>query len=79
MAGTVISGKPVGRAAGASAADIPLLKLEASSPRDGSRLAGITTIQRLNTKGGAAEGPCQTPGEFLSVPYAADYAFYRKL
>lgn len=76
--GSAIAGKVVGRAAGASPADIPLLKFDAASPRDGGLLAGVTTIQRLNTKGGAAEGPCKSPGEFLSVPYAADYAFYRK-
>lgn len=76
--GTTVAGKAVGRAAGATPMDIPLLKLDAASPREGGLLAGVTTIQRLNTKGGAADGPCETPGEFLSVPYAADYAFYRK-
>ena len=76
--GTAVAGKVVARAAGATPMDIPLLKLDAASLSEGSLLAGVTTIQRLNTRGGAAEGPCETAGEFLSVPYAADYAFYRK-
>lgn len=76
--GSAVVGKVVGRAAGASKADIPLLKLAASPQRDRGMLAGATTIQRLNTKGGTAEGPCESMGSMLSVPYAADYAFYRK-
>jgi len=42
------------------------------------KLNGITTIQRLNTRGGSAEGACDSSGTFLSVPYTADYAFYKK-
>ena len=41
-------------------------------------VAGVTTIQRLNTQGGAAYGRCEAPGQMLSVAYSADYAFYRK-
>ena len=37
---------------------------------DGSAVSG--------TRGGAADGMCDSPGAFLSVPYTADYAFYRK-
>ncbi|MBI5320095.1 DUF3455 domain-containing protein [Bradyrhizobium sp.] len=76
--GSAVAGKVVGRAAGASKADIPLLKLAASPQRDRGMLAGATTIQRLNTRGGTADGPCESMGAMLSVPYAADYAFYRK-
>ena len=39
---------------------------------------GATTIQRINTKGGMAEGPCENSGAFLSVLYSADYAFLTK-
>ena len=35
-------------------------------------------MQRLNTKGGVAEGSCHRLGAFLNVPYSAEYAFYRK-
>lgn len=76
--GSAVAGKVVARAAGAGKADIPLLKLAASPLRDRGMLAGATTIQRLNTRGGTAEGPCENMGSMLSVPYAADYAFYRK-
>jgi uncharacterized protein DUF3455 len=76
--GSVVTGKVSGRAPGSTSKDIPLLKLKAMSQRGSGQLTGVTTIQRLNTKGGAAEGPCESAGTFLSVPYSADYAFYRK-
>ena len=66
------------RAPGATSKDISLLKLEVTSHRDRGQLTDVTTIQRLNTKGGTAEGPCMSAGVFLSVPYSADYTFYRK-
>lgn len=75
--GGAVVGKVAGRAPGATPKDVPLLKLEVISQR-GDSLADVTTIQRLNTKGGVANGPCEPAGAFLSVPYSADYAFYRK-
>jgi len=76
--GSAVTGKVAGRAAGATPKDIPLLRLEATSHRGSGQLAGVTTIQRLNTKGGVAEGSCEAAGTFLSVPYSADYAFLKK-
>jgi hypothetical protein len=76
--GSVVVAKVAGRAPGATAQDIPLLKLEVVSQRGSGQLSGVTAIQRLNTKGGKAEGACATAGAFLSVPYSAEYAFYRK-
>ena len=76
--GSAVVGKVAGRAPGASAQDIPLLKLEVTSRRGSGQLSGITTVQRLNTKGGVAEGACDRAGAFLNVPYSADYAFHRK-
>ncbi|HEX2889309.1 DUF3455 domain-containing protein [Vineibacter terrae] len=76
--GSVVVGKVSGRAPGATAKDIPLLKLEATSHRGAGKLAGVTTIQRLNTRGGVADGPCEHANTFLSVPYSADYAFLKK-
>jgi hypothetical protein len=58
--------------------DIPLLTLDVMSQRGRGLLNGVTTIQRLNTKGGVAEGACESVGTFLNVPYSADYAFYQK-
>jgi hypothetical protein len=76
--GSAVTGKIVGRAAGATPKDIPLLKLDSVSPRGSGQLTGVTTIQRLNTKGGVAEGACDSAGAFLSVPYSADYTFLKK-
>jgi hypothetical protein len=76
--GSRVQGKPVGRAPGGSAADIPWLKLEAVEPRGTGVLAGIATIQRINTRGGQFEGACGKAGETRAAPYAADYVFLRK-
>jgi Protein of unknown function (DUF3455) len=76
--GSAVTGKIAGRAPGATAKDIALLKLEATSHRGSGQLTGATTIQRLNTKGGVVEGPCESAGAFLSVPYSADYTFLKK-
>ena len=76
--GSAVTGKVAGRAPGATPNDIPLLKLEVTSQRGAGRLTGVTTIQRLNTRGGTADRLCAPAGAFLSVPYSADYAFYKK-
>jgi hypothetical protein len=76
--GSAVSAKATARAPGAAPGDIPLLKLEAIAWNGSGKLNGITTIQRLNTRGGSAEGACDSSGTFLSVPYSADYAFYKK-
>ena len=76
--GSALAGKVAASAPGASQSDIPLLKLAVVSQTGSGMLAGINSIQRLNTKGGVAKGPCDAAGAFLSVPYSADYAFYKK-
>jgi hypothetical protein len=76
--GSTVSARVSARAPGASDNDIPLLKLEVTSWRGTGQLAGATTIQRINTRGGVAEGACEVDGTLLSVPYTADYTFYRK-
>jgi len=76
--GSTVVAKVGGRAPGASAGDIPLLKLEVTSRRGAGQLGSATTIQRLNTRGGVANGACERAGAFLNVPYSADYAFYKK-
>ncbi|WP_442971836.1 DUF3455 domain-containing protein [Rhodoplanes sp. Z2-YC6860] len=76
--GSIVAAKAVGRASGATAQDIPLLKLEATSHAGKGRLTDVTTVLRLDTKGGNAEGACPAAGALLSAPYSADYAFYRK-
>jgi hypothetical protein len=76
--GSAVSAKVSARAPGASGNDIPLLKLEVTSWRGRGQLAGVTTIQRINTNGGVASGACDSAGDILSVPYSADYNFLRK-
>jgi hypothetical protein len=75
--GSAIGGEVVGRLPGATTSDIPLLKLKVTEQNNVGRLSEVTVVQRLNTSGGALEGPCTEPGMFRSVPYAADYTFLR--
>ena len=70
--------KVAARAPGASPKDIPWLKLETTERRGTGLLSGVTTIQRVKTEGGTAEGACERAGAYLSVPYAAEYVFLRK-
>jgi Protein of unknown function (DUF3455) len=76
--GSAVVGKAVGNAPGATTDDIPWLKLQVVSSRGSGVLSGVTTVQRINTKGGKLEGACETAGSFKSAPYAADYIFLRK-
>jgi len=76
--GSIVGAKAVGKAPGATAQDIPQLKLEVTSHAGNGRLSGVTTVLRLDTRGGNAEGGCPSADALLSVPYFADYAFYRK-
>jgi hypothetical protein len=76
--GSAVVAKVAGRAPGASAKDIPLLKLEVTDRRGSGVLNDVSAGQRLDTKGGVAEGSCGKAGELLSVPYSAEYVFLRK-
>jgi hypothetical protein len=70
--------KVAGSAPGATANDIPWLKLEVVSRRGSGILSGATTVQRIHTQGGKLDGACDQPGGFRSAPYSADYVFLRK-
>lgn len=76
--GSAVSAKVSAQAPGATTNDIPLLRLDVAARHGSGFLSGVTTIQRLNTHGGRADAVCDSPGTFLSVPYSADYAFYKK-
>ena len=76
--GSAVAGKAAGNAAGATPNDIPWLKLEVTSRRGNGILTTVTTVQRINTKGGKLEGACDKAGSFSSAPYSADYVFLRK-
>jgi hypothetical protein len=76
--GSAVVGKATGNAPGATPSDIPWLKLEVISHRGSGVLSAVTTVQRINTKGGKLEGACDNAGTFRSAPYSADYVFLRK-
>jgi hypothetical protein len=76
--GSAVVGKATGNAPGATAADIPWLKLEVTAHRGSGVLTSVTTVQRINTHGGKLDGSCDKAGEFKSAPYSADYVFLKK-
>ncbi len=76
--GSGVKGKVTASAPGATSKDIPWLKLEVSDRRGKGILSDATTVLRIDTNGGLAEGSCGRAGEHLSVAYAADYVFLRK-
>jgi hypothetical protein len=76
--GSAVVGKTIGNAPGATASDIPWLKLDVISKRGRGILSDVTTVQRINTKGGKLDGACETAGTYRSAPYSADYVFLRK-
>jgi hypothetical protein len=76
--GSAVVGKVVARAPGATPRTF---RGSSSRPRSAAAmgvLSAVTTVQRMNTQGGATEGACEQAGAYLSVPYAADYVFLRK-
>ena len=76
--GSAVVGKVSGSAPGATADDIAWLKLQVVSSRGSGVLTGVTTVQRINTKGGNLKGACDQAGSFKSAPYSADYVFLKK-
>jgi hypothetical protein len=76
--GSLVRGKLLARAGGATPKDIPWLKLEAVEPHGSGALTGVTAIQRINTQGGQIDGACEKAGATLAAPYAADYVFLKK-
>ena len=77
--GSAVVGKVAASAPGAMPDDIPWLRLEVISRRGNGILSGVTTVQRINTRGGKLDGMCDTAGTFKSVPYSAEYVFLRSV
>ena len=73
MRGKVIASMP-----GAKPGDIPWLKLDVIDHRGNGILSDAATILRVNTRGGVANGSCESEGSYLSAPYSADYVFRGK-
>jgi hypothetical protein len=76
--GSGITAKAVGNAPGATENDIAWLRLEVTSHKGNGQLAEITTVQRINTKGGVLKGSCDREGAGQGMPYSADYVFLKK-
>ncbi len=74
-AGGAIVGKVDGQATGGSPGDIKLLRLNVIDRLGEGELAKASMIQRLETRGGAFAGACQTPGALHLEPYSAEYVF----
>jgi len=73
--GSALKGKAIASAPGATANDIAQLQLDVVGHRGVGVLAHATIVQRLNTKGGVLQGPCESAGSYRSIPYSADYVF----
>jgi FtsP/CotA-like multicopper oxidase with cupredoxin domain len=76
--GSAVTAKVSANAPAKNATDIPWLKLTATEHRGSGMLSGVSTVQRINTKGGASPGACSAAGTFQSVPYSADYVFLKR-
>jgi hypothetical protein len=73
--GSAVRAKAVANVPGTTPDDIPWLRLEVTSRHGNGALSGVSTVQRINTKGGVSKGPCDKAGSYRSVPYSADYVF----
>ena len=76
--GSAVVGKVAASAPGTTPNDITWLKLEVIAKRGSGILGDVTTVQRINTKGGTLNGACEPAGATRAAPYSADYVFLRK-
>jgi hypothetical protein len=76
--GSAVAGIVSARSPGATANDIPWLKLAVTERRGNGVLSSVTTILRINTQGGVAPNACDKAGALISVAYSTDYVFLRK-
>lgn len=76
--GSAVVAKAVANSPGATADDVPWLKLQIIDRRGAGALAEVDTVLRINTRGGVAHGACDEAGALRSVPYSTDYVFLRK-
>ena len=76
--GSAVVIKPVASVPSPDGKSIPWLKAEVVDKRGMGALSGATTVQRINTQGGALQGDCEQAGAVQGAPYSADYVFLRK-
>jgi Protein of unknown function (DUF3455) len=75
--GSRVQGEVVSKSPGTTAKDIAWLKLSVKEPPKSGPAVGATSVLRIDTKGGAFEGACDTEGELHSEPYTATYLFVK--
>jgi len=73
-----VQGKVEAKAPGAASSDIAWLRLSVAAHFGHGLLSDATTVQRINTHGGALDGACKAAGVLRSVAYSADYVFLKK-
>jgi hypothetical protein len=73
-----VKGRTIKNTPAPNASDIPWLEVEVVDHVNKGVLSDAVTVLRVNTKGGFAQGSCESEGKYLSVPYSADYVFLRK-
>jgi Protein of unknown function (DUF3455) len=76
--GSAIVAKVTGSAPGATANDIAWLKLRVTEHRGEGLLKDVSTVQRIDTRGGVLKGACSQPGDLRATPYSAEYVFLKK-
>lgn len=76
--GSEVVAKMLHRVDAPEAGSIPWLLLTATEHSGNGILSRVTTIQRINTRGGQPSGDCDEShrGTEIKVPYSADYYFY---
>jgi len=77
--GSQVTGKAAANVPSPDANSIPWLLVKVVSRSGDGVMAQVTSIQRINTKGGKAPASgCDRThaGQDLRVPYSADYAFF---
>lgn len=76
--GSSVKGNVVATAPPRDSGDVPLLLLAAVDHSGPGVMSRVTSIQRLNTKGGQPPSGACSPGQPLRVHFTADYYFYAK-
>jgi hypothetical protein len=76
--GSAVIGKSAASAPGATPDDVAWLRLDVVERRGSGMLSPATSVQRINTHGGALSGSCAERGALRAIPYSADYVFLRK-
>jgi len=77
--GSKVTGKAIGNVPSPDANSIPWLLVKVVGHEGSGTLSAVTSIQRINTKGGKApDTGCDAThaDKELRVPYTADYRFY---